>query len=76
MTNKEKVKRLFPNACCAKDKQILKGRYIIFDDNTNPCFRDGHKSASKAWADLWKRYESLSKRDLDRIRREFHGVQI
>jgi len=59
MTSKEKMLKLMPMAVCAKDKSnrsSTKGRYIIFDDQTNPCFREGHKSAAKAWKDLLKRY--------------------
>lgn len=50
MSYKAKVKEKYPRAYCVKEKGT--DHYILFDDDTNPVFREGHKSAAKAWKDF------------------------
>jgi len=57
MTAKERMMKRAPYPICKWDDE--RQSYFIFDDDSNPCFRLGHKSAAKAWSDMEKLYDRL-----------------
>ena len=70
-TPKQRMINRAPNPYCVWNKEF--GVFDIYDDGSNRCFRDGHKSAKKAWEDLEKLYNKIDKEDCQRKKHTKEG---